>query len=158
MRPSVRRRDLHTPPGKPGRNGPAEHPEAPPVPATPPDQPRSVSILQDAEVRSCSESGRSETFGRPLHPKGWTPNGLPRRILAVLLPERLPSPTAACFAINNHLGFQLVLITTVQESSALILNHTGQHGVIVAAGPEGGAITVHDSEGQVRATLPDGDE
>lgn len=68
------------------------------------------------------------------------------------------SPHGGRLAINNDLGFQRVLLTTIQESSALVLNHTGQQGVIVAAGPEGGAITVHDSEGQVRATLPDGDE
>ncbi len=61
-------------------------------------------------------------------------------------------------AINNDLGFQRILLTTIQESSMLVLNHTGQRGVMVGAGPDGGAITVHDSEGQVRATLPEGDE
>lgn len=34
-----------------------------------------VSILQDAAVRSSTESVRPATSGCPLHPKGWTPYG-----------------------------------------------------------------------------------
>lgn len=68
------------------------------------------------------------------------------------------APDGGRLAINNDLGFQRILLTTIQESSALVLNHTGQRGVMVGAGPEGGAITVHDTEGRVRATLPEADD
>ena len=42
-----------------------------------------------------------------------------------------------CLAINNDLGFQRILLATCEESSSLILNHTGQIGVSATATPVG---------------------
>ncbi len=57
--------------------------------------------------------------------------------------------------LNNDLGFPRARLGTFDESSVLLLNHTGQDGVSAAAGPFGGLITVHDTEGRVRCTLPE---
>lgn len=61
-------------------------------------------------------------------------------------------------AVNNDIGFQRILLGTYQESSSLILNHTGSEGVAISALPHGGLITLYDSEGKPVQHLPDNPE
>ena len=55
--------------------------------------------------------------------------------------------------LNNDLGFPRITMGIFQESSALSLNHTGQKGVELMAGPLGGVLIVHDKDGQVAESL-----
>ncbi|MBE2283442.1 MAG: hypothetical protein IAE77_08265 [Prosthecobacter sp.] len=56
--------------------------------------------------------------------------------------------------INNDLGFQRIIMGVHQEAASLVLNNTGSKGVIAAALPQGGVISVCDAEGRVTQSLP----
>jgi hypothetical protein len=55
--------------------------------------------------------------------------------------------------MNNDLGFQRIFMGVHAESSTLHFNHTGSPGIQVTAGPNGGVISVHDSEGRMRQVI-----
>lgn len=56
--------------------------------------------------------------------------------------------------INNDLGFQRIVMGVHQEAASLVLNNTGSQGVIAAALPQGGVISVCDSEGRITKSMP----
>lgn len=57
--------------------------------------------------------------------------------------------------IHNDIGFQRIAMGTFQESSGIVLNHTGSDGVAISALENGGIVTVFDSCGEPIQTLPD---
>ncbi len=52
-------------------------------------------------------------------------------------------------SLNNALGFPRIFIGIHQESSGINLNHTGQNGIAIAAGP----ITTHDKDSHIVESL-----
>lgn len=61
--------------------------------------------------------------------------------------------------INNDLGIQRIALGVYQESASLHMNNTGNIGVSACATELGGVLCVHDSQGNIAATLSakDGD-
>ncbi|MCB1076480.1 MAG: hypothetical protein KDM64_01520 [Verrucomicrobiae bacterium] len=57
--------------------------------------------------------------------------------------------------IHNDIGFQRIAMGTFQESSGIVLNHTGSDGVAISALENGGIVTVFDNRGEPIQTLPD---
>lgn len=53
--------------------------------------------------------------------------------------------------MKNDLGFRRMGVHA--ESSTLHFNHSGSPGIQVTAGPNGGVMHVHDSEGRMRQVI-----
>ncbi len=55
--------------------------------------------------------------------------------------------------LNNDIGFPRIFMAIHEESSVVTLNHTGQKGIDIIAGPKGGILLVHDEDGKVVESL-----
>ena len=56
----------------------------------------------------------------------------------------------------NELGIERATLIAKEDTGGLHLRHGGVTGIVAAASERGGIITLHDKEGELRETLPNG--